>query len=75
MLVLKSYFSLRQWQLARVNAIGRQDIKGVKLELVVVFAAVQPIEIRNADQPKQHSFAIDHERIERLFKAASTIRG
>jgi hypothetical protein len=40
-------------------AIERQDIEGVKLDLVVMFPRVQPVEIGDAVNAEQHRLAID----------------
>jgi hypothetical protein len=39
-----------------------RNIEGVKLDLVVLLAAVQPLEIRDAVDAEQHRLAIDYER-------------
>jgi hypothetical protein len=49
-----------QRQLAQVRALERQDAEGV--ELVIMPARVQSVEIRYAIDAKQHRLAIDDER-------------
>jgi hypothetical protein len=51
-----------QRQLSQIVALQRQDVEGVELNLVVMPARVQPIEIGNAVDAEENRFAIDNER-------------
>src|SRR5215211_5877614 len=46
----------------RVLVIADEDSKGVELDLLVMLAAVQTVEIRDAIDARQYGFAIDDER-------------
>jgi hypothetical protein len=51
-----------QRQLSQIVALQRQDVEGVELNLVIMPARVQPIEIGNAVDAMQDRLAIDDER-------------
>ena len=51
-----------QGQGAKIVATIDQDIEGVELDLVIVPAAVQAVEVRDPVDPEQHGFAIEHKR-------------
>src|SRR5438067_630024 len=51
-----------QWKLSQIVAVAHQHIEGVKLHLVIVLAAVQPIEVRSAVDAKQHGFTVEDKR-------------
>ena len=50
-----------QGKLAEILAVAHQHVEGVELDLVIVLAAVQAIEIRSAVDTQQHHLAVDHE--------------
>jgi hypothetical protein len=50
-----------QRQFAQVLAIQRQDVEGVELDLAIMPARVQPVEIGNAIDAEQYRLAVDHE--------------
>ena len=43
-------------------AVAHQHIEGVELDLVIVPARAQAVEIRSPVDAKQHRFAVDYER-------------
>jgi hypothetical protein len=49
-------------QFADVLAVADQDIEGVELDLGIMPARVQAVEIGPAVDAEQHGFAIEHER-------------
>ena len=50
-----------QRQLAQIVAVAHQHVEGVELDLGIVLAAVQAVEVGYAVDAEQHRFAIDHE--------------
>ena len=46
----------------KLLAVAHQHIEGVELDLVIVPARTQPVEIPATVDAKQHGFAIDYER-------------
>jgi len=50
-------------QLAQIVAVQGEDVEGVELHLIVVFSAVQTIEVRDAVYAKQYSLAIEDELV------------
>lgn len=48
--------------LADILAIRDQHVERIKLHLVIVPAAVQPVEIGSAVDTEQHGLAVDHKR-------------
>ena len=52
----------RQRQLAQILAVADQHIEGVELDLGIVPARVQAVEIGDAVDAEQHGLAIDDER-------------
>jgi hypothetical protein len=48
-------------QIAQIVPAHRENVKGVKLHFVVVFARVRCIEIRGPVHTQHHGLAIDHE--------------
>jgi hypothetical protein len=51
-----------QRQLPQIVTIKRQDVEGVKLDLMVILAGMQPIEIGDAIDAEQDRLAVDHEQ-------------
>ena len=49
-------------QLADVLAVTDQTIERIELHFVVMLAAVQAVEIRDAINTEQHGFPVDHKR-------------
>ena len=62
-------------QLADVLAVARQDIEGVKLDFVIVLAAVQAVEIGEPSIPSSIASPSMTNELARFFSAASTISG
>jgi len=54
-------FRNRQRQPAKILAVADQDIEGVELDLGIVSARVQAVEIGPAINAEQHGFAIEDE--------------
>jgi hypothetical protein len=54
-------FAQAQWQLGQIITVEREAIERVKLNLGVVLAGLQSVEIRSAIAPQQHNLAIDDE--------------
>ena len=52
----------RQRQLAQILAVADQHVEGVELDLVIVLARVQAVEIGAAVDAEQHRLAVDDER-------------
>jgi len=52
---------LRIGKAAQIVAVEREDVKGVELDLVVLFAGVQGIEVGDAVDAEHHRLAVDHE--------------
>ena len=65
----------RQRQLAQIVATFGGDIEGAKLDLFIVLAGMQRIEIGNAVHAQNDGLAIDDELLHAVLRAASTIRG
>ena len=55
-------FAHAQRQLADVLAVADQTVEGIELDFVVVLAAVQAVEVRNAVYAEQDGLPVDHER-------------
>lgn len=51
----------RERQAAKVVAVGAQNVEGVELDLVIVLAGVQGIEIGSSIDVQDHSLAIEDE--------------
>ena len=49
-------------ELAKIVAVADQHVERIELQLVVVPARMQPIEVGDAIDAEQHGFAVDHER-------------
>ena len=47
-----------QWKLPQIVAVTHQHVEGVELHLVIVLAAVEPVEVRSAIHAKQHGFTV-----------------
>jgi hypothetical protein len=52
----------RERYAAQVFAIECEDVEGVELNLVIVLARVQGVEVRDAVDPEHHGLAVDHEQ-------------
>ena len=65
----------RERKLAQIVAIQCEEIKAAELHLFVVPTRVQRIEIGNAVDAQDDSFAIDDELLLPVLSAASTIQG
>jgi hypothetical protein len=48
--------------LRKLRGPAHQDIEGIELDFVIVFAAVQAVEVGYAVDAEQHRFAIDHKQ-------------
>ena len=55
-------FSHTQRELPQVVTITHQHVEGVELYLVIVLAAVEPVEIRSSVHAKQDSFTVEDKR-------------
>ena len=51
----------RQWQLAQVLAAKRKDVERIELNLVIMLARVQGVEVRGAVDAEHHGLAVDDE--------------
>jgi hypothetical protein len=51
----------RQWQSAQIVAVHRQHIEGTELNLFVVLAGKQRVEIGDPVNSEDHGLAIDYE--------------
>jgi hypothetical protein len=51
------------------------EYRGAKLHFVVVLAAVQVVEVRTVVDAKDNGFAVQHECVVWIRRAASTIQG
>lgn len=56
---------------AQVLTVERQDVEGVGLDLLVVPARVQGVEVGDAVDPQHHGFAVDDEAV--LWKSVNPI--
>ena len=48
--------------LPEILAVADQHVEGVELDLGIVLAAMQPVEVGDAVDTEQHGLAVDHER-------------
>src|SRR4051812_36229211 len=55
-------------QLPDVLAITDQTVESIKLHFVIVLSAVQAVEVGDAVNAEQYSFAVDHKRVVSISK-------
>ena len=52
--------SHREWKVTDIIAVAHQHVEGIELDLLVVLARVQAVEVKSTIDAEQHGFTVDH---------------